>query len=281
MDKFPLRRWWKAHEIERIWPETLLRMKEIYYVTACSRFRTMNFLKDHAWVLTSGGMGASAMLLHSRGSLFPVFNGKTDITPPFFLERALKNIRLYSLQGLTEEVKMLEAMLLPFGLCGRETVDFKLMTMEKSPRSVKAAVGILLRHAESSDVAALLPLQAAYEKEEVLPAGSIPDIRGCRYNLERIIAKEKTLIALMDNRIVAKINTNAESYSRYQIGGVYVVPEYRGRGIASCLTTAFSRFLLTKNKGINLFVNNSNIAARKVYARCGFKELADYRIVYL
>ncbi|MDR2097615.1 MAG: GNAT family N-acetyltransferase [Spirochaetaceae bacterium] len=281
MEKFPLRRWWKAHEIERIWPETLLRMKEAYYVAACSRFKTMNFVKDHAWVLTSGGIGASAMLLHSKGSLFPVFNGKTDIEPPFFLERALKNITLYSLQGLAEEVDMLEAMLLPLGLRGRETVNFKLMTLEKKPPPVKAPAGISFRRAEKSDSDALLPLQAAYEKEEVLPAGSIFDIRACRYNLDRIIAKEKNLVALMDGRIIAKINTNAESYSRCQIGGVYVLPEYRGRGIASCLTSAFSRLLLAENKGINLFVDNSNIAARKAYARCGFKEIADYRIVYL
>jgi predicted GNAT family acetyltransferase len=281
MEKFPLRRWWKAHEIERIWPETLLRMKEIYYVAACSRFRTMNFVKDHAWVLTSGGIGASALLLHSKGSLFPVFNGKTDITPPFFLERALKNIRLYSLQGLAEEVETLEAMLLPFGLRGRETIKFKLMALEKSPAHIKVPRGISFRHAERGDVEVLLPLQAAYEKEEILPAGSIFDIRSCRYNLERIISKEKTLIALIDKRIVAKINTNAESYSRYQIGGVYVLPEYRRQGVASCLTAAFSRILLAENKGINLFVNNSNTAARKTYERCGFNELADYRIVYL
>ncbi|MDR2343467.1 MAG: GNAT family N-acetyltransferase, partial [Spirochaetaceae bacterium] len=252
MEKFPLRRWWKAHEIERIWPETLLRMKEIYYVAACSRFRTMNFVKDHAWVLTSGGMGASAMLLHSRGSLFPVFNGKTDITLPSFLVRALKNITIYSLQGLAEEVETLEALLLPLGLRSRETVNFKLMALEKSPKAVKVPEGITLRLAERSDLDALLPLQAAYEKEEVLPAGSIFNIRGCRYNLERIIAEEKMLVAMIDKRIAARINTNAESYSRCQIGGVYVLPEYRGRGIASCITAAFSRFLLAENRGVNL-----------------------------
>ncbi|MDR3356145.1 MAG: GNAT family N-acetyltransferase [Spirochaetaceae bacterium] len=281
MEKFPIRRWWKAHEIERIWPETLLRMKEIYYVAACSRFRTMNFVNDHAWVLTSGGMGASALLLHSKGSLFPVFNGKTDITPPFFLERALKNIPLYSLQGLSEEVETLQAMLLPLGLRGRETVDFKLMTLGKKPPPVKPPEGISFRRAKRSDIETLLPIQSAYEREEVLPAGSFYNIRACRYNLERIVTKEKTLLALTDGRIVAKINTNAESYSRYQIGGVYVLPEYRGRGVASCLTAAFSRLLLAENKGINLFVNNNNTAARKVYARCGFETLADYRIVYM
>jgi predicted GNAT family acetyltransferase len=281
MEKFPLRRWWKAHEIERIWPETLLRMKESYYVAACSRFRTMNFVKDHAWVLTSGGSGASALLLHSKGSLFPVFNGKTDIDAPFFLERALKNIHLYSLQGLTREVKMLEAMLLPLGLRGRETVYFKLMALEQIPHPVKAPKGISFRHAEIHDTEALLPLQAAYEREEVMPAGSILDIRACRLNLERIIAKENTLIALMDGRIIAKINTNAKSYSRCQIGGVYVLPEYRRRGVGACLTAAFSRLLLTKNKGLNLFVDNDNTAARIAYSRCGFREIADYSIVYL
>ncbi|MDR0382490.1 MAG: GNAT family N-acetyltransferase [Spirochaetaceae bacterium] len=281
MERFPLCRWWKAHEIERIWPETLLRMKEIYYVAACSRFRTMNFVKDHAWVFTSGGAGASAMLLHSRGALFPVFNGKTDITPPFFLERALKNIAIYSLQGLALEVETLESMLLPLGVSGRETVNFRLMTLEERPLSVKAPDGLVFRRAERGDIDELLPLQAAYEKEEVLPTGAIFDSRSCRYSLERIIGTEKILVASMDGRIVAKINTNAESYSRCQIGGVYVLPEYRGRGVATCLTAVFSSLLLAENKGVNLFVNNKNAAARKAYARCGFRDLAAYRIVYM
>jgi ribosomal protein S18 acetylase RimI-like enzyme len=281
MEKFPLCRWWKAHEIERIWPETLLRMKEIYYVAACSRFRTMNFVKDHAWVLTSGGMGASAMILHSRGSLFPVFNGKTDITPPFFLERALKNISIYSLQGLSEEVETLQGMLLPLGIYSHEMVDFKLMALENNPTHVKTPEGLSFRRAEKRDVGELLALQAAYEKEEVLPTGAIFDIRSCRYNLERIITKEKNLLAVMNGRIVAKINTNAESYSRYQIGGVYVLPEYRGHGVGSSLTAVFSRLLLAESSGVNLFVDNENIAARKVYARCGFLDLANYRIAYL
>ncbi|MDR2803755.1 MAG: GNAT family N-acetyltransferase [Treponema sp.] len=283
MDKFPLARWWKAHEIERIWPETLLRMKEIYYVAACARFRTMNFIKDHAWVFSSGGTSASAMLLHSGGTLFPVFDGKTDIAVPFFLERALKNVTIYSLQGLAQEVETLEAMLAPFGIYGHETINCKLMVMEKNPgpTGIKMPAGLTLRFPEMSDINGLLPLQAAYEKEEVLPAGAIFDIRSCFYNLDRIIRKEKVLIALHNGRIVAKINTNAKSYSRYQIGGVYVLPEYRKRGIASGLTAAFSRLLLAKKHGINLFVNHGNAAARKAYARCGFQELSDYKIVYL
>ncbi|MDR2659938.1 MAG: GNAT family N-acetyltransferase [Spirochaetaceae bacterium] len=281
MEKFPLCRWWKAHEIERIWPETLLRMKEIYYVAACSRFITMNFIKDHAWVLSSGGVGASAMLLHSKGSLFPVFNGKTDITPPFFLERALKNIKLYSLQGLADEVDTLGNMLLPFGLSERETIRYKLMTLEAIPPSVKMPKAVSFRRAQKSDIDELLELQAAYEKEEVLPAGSVLDINVCRRNLERIIEKEKSLVAVKNDRIIGKINTNAKSYSRCQIGGVYVMPEYRGKGVASSLTFLFSRILLAENDGINLFVNINNAAARKVYVRCGFQNLSDYKIVYI
>jgi predicted GNAT family acetyltransferase len=281
MEKFPLCRWWKAHEIERIWPETLLKMKEIYYVAACSRFMTMNYIKDHAWVMSSGGTGASAMLLHSKGSLFPVFNGKTDITPPFFLERALKNIKLYSLQGLEEEVNMLEAMLRPLGIAGYEYINFKLMTLERNQALIKTPAGLSFRRAEKSDLGELLPLQAAYEKEEVLPAGASLDTRVCRFNLERIIAKEKNLVALLDGRIIGKINTNAKSYSRCQIGGLYIIPKHRGKGIASSLTAVFSRLLLAENKGINLFVNVNNAGARKVYARCGFQELSDYKIVYI
>jgi predicted GNAT family acetyltransferase len=297
-EEFPLYRrpcrWWKAQEVERALPETLLKTKEIYYVAACSRFMTMDFLNDHAWVLSppaarprgagvSGAHGANvcAMLLHSRGSLFPVFNGKTDIEPPFFLERSLKHIKLYSLQGLAEEVNQLETMLRPFGISARESISYKLMTLEEHPASVKVPAALSLRFAAKSDIDELLPLQAAYEEEEVLPAGTLLDIRACRRNLEQIIANERAIVAILDGRIVGKINTNAKSYTRCQIGGVYVQPGHRGKGIASALTSVFCRLLLCENTGVNLFVNVNNTAARKAYKRCGFRDLSDYRIVYV
>ncbi|MDR2019792.1 MAG: GNAT family N-acetyltransferase, partial [Treponema sp.] len=79
---------------------------------------------------------------------------------------------------------------------------------------------------------------------------------------------------------VGKINTNAESFTCFQIGGVYVLPEYRGRGIATRMAASLSSRLLAQGKNISLFVKKQNPAARAVYKKIGFKVLKDYRICY-
>jgi predicted GNAT family acetyltransferase len=79
---------------------------------------------------------------------------------------------------------------------------------------------------------------------------------------------------------VGKINTNAESFTRYQIGGVYVHTDYRGLGIASVMTAALVRKLLAMGKGASLFVKKQNAAAGTVYRRVGFVKTGEYRIAY-
>jgi ribosomal protein S18 acetylase RimI-like enzyme len=292
VEKFPLYRWWKAHEIERIWPETFLKTQELYCVSACARFIEMNFKKDHAWVLSSNGEAASALLLHSKGTLFPVFNGQTEIYIPAFLLRALKNIDLYAILGVAQETQTLEKILDPLGFKAREYVDYNLMAYHKSnpPRqtayegawSGKKFTGSLsLRKANEADLDNLFLLHSAYEKEEVLPQGAVFNPAASRLNLAKIIKNEECIVAEIDGVIAGKINTNARSYSCYQLGGVYVAPEFRGQGIATRMTSAFTRLLLSRGKDITLYVNKDNKAAGAVYKNCGYQNIADYRIVYL
>ncbi|GHV61850.1 hypothetical protein AGMMS49587_07060 [Spirochaetia bacterium] len=129
-------------------------------------------------------------------------------------------------------------------------------------------------------MADLLPLQAGYEQEEVLPRGAVFDPASSRAALEHILAHEHILGAELDGRIIAKANTSAKSFTRYQIGGVYVHPDYRGRGIATRLCAELFRDLLLTGKGLSLFVKKQNPAARSVYRSLGFEFLADYRISY-
>jgi predicted GNAT family acetyltransferase len=88
------------------------------------------------------------------------------------------------------------------------------------------------------------------------------------------------LVADLGGRLAGKINTNAVTFTRYQIGGVYVHPDYRGLGIARKMAAAFASGLIAQGKGISLFVKKANAAARKVYQRVGFETLGDYRINY-
>ncbi|GMO39351.1 MAG: hypothetical protein Ta2B_19050 [Termitinemataceae bacterium] len=283
MEKFPLYRWWKAQEIEKIFPETLLKSREKYCVAACSRFLTMNFIKDHAWVLSCGGQSAAAMILHSRKTLFPVFNGQTEFFTPTFLLRALKNIDIYAIQGLKKETETLEKILMPLGFSAREYKDFNLMFFNKSQKNkiTKAPKHLTLRRAILEDGDKIMPLQELYEKEEVLPEGNTFNRSVSRLNLAEILKKQQCLVAEIDGRIVGKINTNAQSFSCAQLGGVFVLPEFRGLGIASCMVSLFTDMLSSSGKDITLNVKKQNIKAQIVYKKCGFKKIADYRTVYM
>jgi GNAT superfamily N-acetyltransferase len=184
-------------------------------------------------------------------------------------------------QGLLGDALLLEAALADLGYHATEQRDYDLMILEKEPEEGGAFPrGLELRRPGFTDLEALCPLQAGYEEEEVLPRGAVLNPAACRLTLSRILSGEQSLIACLDNRIVGKINTNAASFTCVQIGGVYVLPEYRGLGIGRRMTAVFAAELRARGRELTLFVKKTNPAAQKIYRRVGFAEAGDYRISY-
>jgi predicted GNAT family acetyltransferase len=123
-------------------------------------------------------------------------------------------------------------------------------------------------------------LQAAYEQEEVLPGGAEFNPAVCRANLEHLLKHEQMLVACLGGHIGGKINTSASSFTRRQIGCVYVHPDCRGNGIAVRMTAVFLKSIIDEGCGITLFVKKRNAAARAVYQRVGLTVQGSYRISY-
>jgi ribosomal protein S18 acetylase RimI-like enzyme len=235
------------------------------------------------WSLRDGQGKVIALLLHSKRSLFPVFNGLNDVPAPHFLNRLIRKIPVHAVQGLREDALILENIITHFGIRPAESIDYDLMSLDREPPAdcfTAGPPGLIIRQPGSPDMAKLLPLQAAYEQEEVLPRGAVFDPSSCRAALERILSHERILSAELEGRMIAKVNTSAESFTRSQIGGVYVHPDYRGRGIATRLCAELVRSLTPSGRGISLFVKKRNPAALSVYRRIGFEILSDYRISY-
>jgi GNAT superfamily N-acetyltransferase len=284
MSNYASYRWWKAGEIQKMWPENFLKEREPFCVSACSRFLKMSYFFDKMWVLTSNGRVVSSVLFQSGQTLFPVFGEQIDIKIPIYMHRVLKNSQIHAIQGLKADTDMMERIMGSLGIFSTEHIDFDLMSLDSSDGLHlfnKVPTGVSLRVPTRNDIDALLPIQAAYEKEEVLTPGAVFNAPLCRFLLENILKNEKILIATKADRIIGKINTNAASYSRYQIGGVYVVPEFRGRGIAAAMTSIFCDSLLQEGRGVTLFVKKQNERAQAVYRKIGFEKTADYRIVYI
>jgi ribosomal protein S18 acetylase RimI-like enzyme len=271
----------KKREAEE--PEIFLRRMEPWYVGACGRFLAPGSGKNQVWMLGGRNETPSALLLYSRQTLFPVFGGQINLPLFPFLRRRFRAPRFHAVQGVRKEVLVLEAAFAELGLNTVDTIDYDLMALDSAPAEKnyrEGPAGLVFRRPGVVDTDALFELQAAYEKEEILPQGSSFNPAACRLNLQRILEEEQILAAGIDGRLVGKINTSSRSFTRRQIGGVYVHPDYRGRGIARRMAAEFIRPLITEGWGITLFVKKKNAAARAVYQNLGFRLLGDYRISY-
>ena len=281
-----LPRWHKLPINELHRAEAFLKNRERFCVSASARFLKTYKTKDghdNVWYIHGYDGELSAIILENQQSLLPVFGKSLTIPRPRFLRRFIIKTPIHAIQGIKEDAELLETLMEDLGYYATERVDYALMSLDGVPRpeSLRAGPeGLVLHPPLPGDEEALFGLQSAYEKEEVLPKNADFNPAVCRYNLNRILSYERVLVAELDHQVVGKINTSAESFTRYQIGGVYVRPDCRGHGIAEKMTAFFSRELVAEGKGVTLFVKKHNEAALKVYRRAGFSTLADYRITY-
>jgi GNAT superfamily N-acetyltransferase len=139
---------------------------------------------------------------------------------------------------------------------------------------------IVVRLAAPGDLEALLPLQKAYELEEVLTPVHRFDAAACRAALARSLKEQLIFVAEESGVIVAKGGTNARGLGYDQIGGVYTLPERRGRGIATALVGRLVAAIAALNRGIVLFVKPGNAAAISLYRGLGFEDIGPYRADY-
>jgi len=273
-------RWRKIKKSQIAGAEELLRANERWCMNACGKF-----IKGGSaiWVLGGRKDVPSALVIQARQTLLPVLCDQKTVPPPRFLRGIFGGrVFLHSLQGRKDDALVMEKALEKIGLYPSEKKDYDIMCLDHSPLPCHstAPVNLVIRRPVPEDMNALAALHAAYEQEEVLPAASEFRPAASRLNIERIFAEEQMLVAELGGCLVGKINTNAIAFTRYQVGGVYVNPDYRGMGIAGRMTFEFVESLTAQGRGISLFVNKTNTAARRVYQRVGFEITGDYRIDY-
>ncbi|MDR0452821.1 MAG: GNAT family N-acetyltransferase [Treponema sp.] len=277
-------RWHRVRKRGLALCEDFLRGREKHCVSACSRFRD-RARGDRLWAFSGMDGENTALLFWHHRIFFPVFAARPPgaVPVPRFLGRFLRLNPPHAVQGLPPVTEIFEEALGSLGYEKTDQFDYDLMSLDREPdpASLRAGpAGLVLVKPEMGDLEEMLPLQADYDREEVLPRGSEFKAENSRIGLSGIISREQALAAKLGGRIVGKINTNAESFTRFQIGGVYVHPDYRGLGIARRMTAALSSSLLAQGKAVTLFVKKRNAAARSVYRKVGFELAGDYRICY-
>lgn len=239
--------------------------------------------KEALFVLRGpGGEGARGILLvRAPGSAYAILDPAARPSNDSALARAVLGMREppHSLIGTEAAVAFMKALL---GSAPRAERAYILMALRSAPSAVPPPAGFAARLATEEDLDSLLPLQEAYEKEEVLLEGDLFDPDACRSHLRSILRREIAYI-LEDGkgRAVAKANTNARGFGWDQIGGVFTRKEERGRGLAGVLCAALARDIIAGGRNACLFVKRDNAPAIRVYEKLGFAPFGGFRISYL
>jgi len=289
----------KNKDKDIICAEEMLRDLEDDYTCAAARFISRVPSRDPVWTLTGKKNELKALIINSKSTVLPVFyagncakeSSQFDMPSPKFLGSYFQLKRIHSIQGLKEEVIILEDVIQKYGREISDIFDYDFMCLDflaakpvncsaEKTAEKKIMPGLVIKTPKMTDLDALAPLQADYEHEEVLHKGSVFSPAASRINLASIVAGGNILAAEIDGRIVGKINVSGVSFTKYLIGGVYIHPDFRNLGIAETMTSCFISSLVKDGMGVNLFVKKSNLAAKKLYTKLGFKVVKDYRITY-
>lgn len=126
----------------------------------------------------------------------------------------------------------------------------------------------------------LLPLQKAYELEEVFYDKKDFKTSVCLFNLEKSIKNNYVAALKFDGRFVAKGGSNACGENYVQLGGIFTSREFRGLGFAKAVVKHLTGIFSGQNKKCVLFVKIENAIAVNLYKTCGFEEIARFEIVY-
>jgi uncharacterized protein len=235
--------------------------------------------KDAHAVLQGGDGIRAAVCFGNDGSILPVLEGTGGEGARGALA-SLGPARFDAVRvvGLHEDVHSFESAI------GRakDSIDYFLMRRDASAHSpvIEPMPGLVIRASGVDDADAILPFQEAYEKEEVLIPLHPFNARAISLSLAESLRSQIVLVAELGGRIVAKAQTNARGFIWDQLGGIYVMPEWRGRGVGACITSELARRIEGEGRRACLFVKKSNLGAIRAYGRAGFSQACDFRIAY-
>ncbi len=126
----------------------------------------------------------------------------------------------------------------------------------------------------------LLPLQIAYEKEEVLWQNEPLDEHVTRLSFHRALRTQQVFALSKNGRFIAKGGTNAQGKKYVQLGGMYTLPSERGKGYGSEVLRHISAEMKAQGKKMVLFAKVENAPALHLYKKCGFAKIGRFEIAY-
>ena len=153
-----------------------------------------------------------------------------------------------------------------------------LLVAEREPPITPDPEVRLVRH---SEVEQLFPAAVAMYTEEVGVSPLLDDGgRGYRRRIAELVRGRRAYARFAGDRVIFKAELAIVTSRTTQVQGVWVDPEFRGRGMAAAAMAAVTRDALRRvAPTVSLYVNDYNTPARRVYARCGFEPAGVFATV--
>ncbi len=105
--------------------------------------------------------------------------------------------------------------------------------------------------------------------------------RGYRRRVAGLIAAGRAFARFENGQVVFKAEVGSQSPAVGQIQGVWVHPDWRGRGLGTAGTAAVAAAVVNSGRIASLYVNSFNTVARAAYARVGFRQVGTFATVLL
>jgi uncharacterized protein len=241
-----------------------------------------------AYGLDPGRLGAQMWGFEQGGRLVSLCYGGANLVPvqatqaavAAFAERALRQgRRCSSIVGVSEAVGELWGLLRPYWGPARDVRAAQPVMAIEGPSPVAADPAV--RRVRADEVDILLPASVAMFTEEV-GVSPLSGDGGASYRarVSELVRSGRAFAMIEDGQVIFKAEVGAATPAACQVQGVWVRPEFRGRGLAApgmAAVVAMCRASLSPV--VSLYVNDFNAPGRATYRRAGFSEVGEFMSV--
>lgn len=102
---------------------------------------------------------------------------------------------------------------------------------------------------------------------------------GYRFYVRQLITSGRAFGLFEGERVIFKADLGSVSANVSQVQGVWLDPEYRGRGLAPPAMSAVVRLARSVTPTVSLYVNDYNLPALATYRRVGFQRIGEFATI--
>ena len=138
-----------------------------------------------------------------------------------------------------------------------------------------------VRHADASE---LEQIAEAHDEVAFIESGGSPlakDRAGFLKRCLRRIEQRRTFVVFDDGKLVFKADIAAETSDVVYLEGIYVAPEYRGRGVGSSCLGNLGLRLIERFENVCLLSNVEFVNAHRSFLKAGFRNTGSCQTIFV